>query len=89
MIEKTIEVVNKLGIHARPSAMLVKTATRFRSEFHIEKEGMKVNGKSIMGVMMLAAECGSELNIIIDGPDEEYLLKEIEKLFKEKFGEIE
>ena len=89
MIEKTIEVVNKLGVHARPSAMLVKTATRFRSEFHIEKEGMKVNGKSIMGVMMLAAECGSELNIIIDGPDEEYLLKEIEKLFKEKFGEIE
>lgn len=89
MIEKTIEVVNKLGIHARPSAMLVKTATRFRSEFHIEKEGMKVNGKSIMGVMMLAAECGSELNLIIDGPDEEYLLKEIEKLFKEKFGEIE
>ncbi|MFA7056860.1 MAG: HPr family phosphocarrier protein [Candidatus Cloacimonadales bacterium] len=89
MIEKTIEVVNKLGVHARPSAMLVKTATKFRSEFHIEKEGMKVNGKSIMGVMMLAAECGSELNIIIDGPDEEYLLKEIEKLFKEKFGEIE
>jgi len=89
MIEKTIEVVNKLGVHARPSAMLVKTATRFRSEFHIEKEGMKVNGKSIMGVMMLAAECGSELNLIIDGPDEEYLLKEIEKLFKEKFGEIE
>lgn len=89
MIEKTIQVENKLGVHARPSAMLVKAATKFRSEFHIEKEGMKVNGKSIMGVMMLAAECGSELNIIIDGPDEEYLLKEIEKLFKEKFGEIE
>lgn len=88
MIEKIIKVENKLGLHARPSAMLVKAATKFRSELHIESEGMKVNGKSIMGVMMLAAECGAELNVIIDGPDEEHLLKEIEKLFKEKFGEL-
>ena len=89
MIEKTIQVENKLGLHARPSAMLVKAATKYRSEFHIEKEGMDVNGKSIMGVMMLAAECGSELNIIIDGPDEEYLLKEIVQMFNDKFGEAE
>ncbi len=89
MIEKTIQVENKLGLHARPSAMLVKTATKYRSDFHIEKEGMKVNGKSIMGVMMLAAECGAELNLLIDGPDEDYLLKEIEKLFNERFGESE
>ncbi|MBI9031155.1 HPr family phosphocarrier protein [bacterium] len=89
MIEKSIQVENKLGLHARPSAMLVKVATKYRSEFHIEKEGMKVNGKSIMGVMMLAAECGSELNLFIDGPDEEYLLKEIENLFNDRFGETE
>lgn len=89
MIEKTIQVENKLGLHARPSAMLVKIATKYRSEFHIEKEGMKVNGKSIMGVMMLAAECGAELNLLIDGPDEEYLLKEIEGLFNNRFGESE
>jgi len=89
MIEKTIQVDNKLGLHARPSAMLVKVATKYRSEFHIEKEGMKVNGKSIMGVMMLAAECGSELNMVINGPDEEYLLKEIEQLFNDRFGEAE
>jgi phosphocarrier protein len=89
MIQKTIQVENKLGLHARPSAMLVKLATRYRSEFHIEKEGMKVNGKSIMGVMMLAAECGSELNMLIDGPDEAYLLKEIEDLFNARFGETE
>ncbi len=89
MIEKTIQVQNKLGLHARPSALLVKTATKFRSEFHIEKEGMKVNGKSIMGVMMLAAECGSELLVMIDGPDEQYLLKEIEELFGNLFGESE
>ncbi len=89
MIEKTIQVENKLGLHARPSAMLVKAATKYRSEFHIEKEGMKVNGKSIMGVMMLAAECGSELSLLIDGPDEAYLLKEIEQLFNDRFGEAE
>lgn len=89
MIEKIIQVENRLGLHARPSAMLVKAATKYRSEFHIEKEGMKVNGKSIMGVMMLAAECGSELTILVEGPDEEYLLKEIEKLFSDKFGETE
>ncbi|OQY39198.1 MAG: phosphocarrier protein HPr [Candidatus Cloacimonetes bacterium 4572_65] len=87
MIEKNILVNNRLGLHARPSALLVKTATRFRSEFHIEKDGMKVNGKSIMGVMMLAAECGSELSLIIDGPDEAYLLEELEELFNTKFGE--
>jgi phosphocarrier protein len=89
MIEKIIQVENKLGLHARPSAMLVKAATKYRSEFHIEKEGMKINGKSIMGVMMLAAECGSELNILIDGPDEEYLLKEIIQMFSSRFGEAE
>lgn len=58
---------------------MVKAATKYRSEFFIEKEGMRVNGKSIMGVMMLAAECGSKLQLIANGVDEDYLLAEIKK----------
>jgi len=76
-----------LGLHARPSALLVRAATKFRSEFFIEKDGTKVNGKSIMGVMMLAAECGSQLQLIADGVDEEYLLQELSELIKSGFGE--
>lgn len=87
MLEKKIKITNKLGLHARPSALVVKAATKYRSEFFIEKDGMKVNGKSIMGVMMLAAECGSVVNLIADGVDEEYLLKEIEELIASGFGE--
>lgn len=87
MLEKKIKITNKLGLHARPSALVVKAATKYRSEFFIEKDGMKVNGKSIMGVMMLAAECGSMVNLIVDGVDEEYLLQEIEELIASGFGE--
>lgn len=87
MLKKTITVTNKLGLHARPSAMLVKAATKFRSEFFIEKDGMRVNGKSIMGVMMLAAEYQSNLDLIANGVDETYLLDEVEALFSSKFGE--
>ncbi|HNX00020.1 MAG TPA: HPr family phosphocarrier protein [Candidatus Cloacimonadota bacterium] len=87
MLKKTITVTNKLGLHARPSAMLVKAATKFRSDFFIEKDGMRVNGKSIMGVMMLAAEYQAQLDLIADGVDENYLLDEVEALFSSKFGE--
>jgi phosphocarrier protein HPr len=87
MNQKKIKVTNKLGLHARPSALIVKAATKYRSEFFIEKDGMKVNGKSIMGVMMLAAECGSALNLIADGVDEDYLLEEIGALIDGGFGE--
>lgn len=87
MLRKTIKVTNKLGLHARPSALVVRAATKYRSEFFIEKEGMQVNGKSIMGVMMLAAECGSVLDLIADGVDEEYLLDEIAALITSGFGE--
>lgn len=80
-------VTNKLGLHARPSAVLVKAATKYRSEFFIEKEGMRVNGKSIMGVMMLAAECGSKLQLIANGVDEDYLLAEIKEMIENGFGE--
>jgi len=87
MISQEITVDNKLGLHARPSALLVKAATKYRSEFFIEKDGMKINGKSIMGVMMLAAEYKSKLVLIADGVDEQYLLDEISSMFHSRFGE--
>lgn len=87
MMNKTIQIQNRLGLHARPSALLVKLANKFRSEFHIKKDDMIVNGKSIMGVMMLAAEFKSEIELIADGVDEEYLLEEVVNLFDTKFGE--
>ncbi len=87
MTSQEITVDNKLGLHARPSALLVKAATKYRSEFYIEKDGMRVNGKSIMGVMMLAAEYQSKLVLIADGVDEQHLLQEITTMFAERFGE--
>ena len=87
MSRRKVKVVNKLGLHARPAALLVKAATKYRSDFFIEKDGIRVNGKSIMGVMMLAAECGSVLDLIADGVDEEYLLDEISELIASGFGE--
>ncbi|MBT3169143.1 MAG: HPr family phosphocarrier protein [Candidatus Cloacimonetes bacterium] len=87
MLRKTVEITNKLGMHARPATMIVKIATRFRSEFKIIKDNMEINGKSIMGVMTLAAEYGSKLELLVDGVDEEHLLNEISELFISKFGE--
>ncbi len=87
MISKKIQIQNRLGLHARPSALLVKLANKFRSEFHISKDDMVINGKSIMGVMMLAAEYKSEIEILADGVDEEYLMEELINLFESKFGE--
>ncbi|MFA6673814.1 MAG: HPr family phosphocarrier protein [Candidatus Cloacimonadaceae bacterium] len=86
-MRKKVIVTNKLGLHARPSALLVRAATKYRSEFQIEKDGTTVNGKSIMGVMMLAAECGSTLELIADGVDEEYLINEITEMIDSGFGE--
>ena len=87
MMQRTVTVKNKLGLHARPSALVVKAATKYRSDFHITKDGMEINGKSIMGVMMLAAECGSVLELRAEGVDEQYLLDEIEELIESGFGE--
>ena len=87
MKSQQIKIENKLGLHARPSALIVRAATKYRSEFFLIKDGMKVNGKSIMGVMMLAAESGSEIELIADGVDEDYLLDEISGLIASKFGE--
>jgi len=80
-------VVNKLGIHARPAAMFVKTANRFHCDIFVEKDGEKVNGKSIMGMMMLAAGPGSKLTVHAHGQDAPQALTELETLIKRKFDE--
>ena len=87
MAERTLQIVNKLGIHARPAAEIVKTAARFKSEITIIRDDMEVNGKSIMGVMMLAAECGSSILIRAAGPDEEAALDALAALIANGFGE--
>jgi phosphocarrier protein len=80
-------VANKLGIHARPAAMFVKTANRFACDIFVEKDGEKVNGKSIMGMMMLAAGPGSTLTVYAHGQDAPQALAELETLIKRKFDE--
>jgi phosphocarrier protein HPr len=87
MLERRVTVVNAHGIHARPAAEIVKTAARFASQILLEKDGLEVNGKSIMGVMMLAAECGSEVTIRADGADADDALAAITALIAGKFGE--
>lgn len=87
MITQTTRIVNKLGLHARPSAQLVTTASRFESEVFFSRDQLRVNGKSIMGVMMLAAEQGSELLVEVSGPDEERAMAEILKVIESGFGE--
>jgi phosphocarrier protein len=80
-------VSNKLGIHARPAALFVKTANRFSCDIFVEKDGEKVNGKSIMGLMMLAAGPGSKVMVSAEGADASQALAELEKIFKQKFDE--
>jgi phosphocarrier protein len=88
MIERTVTIRNRAGLHTRPAAALVKLAARFECEFFIQKDGFEINGKSIIGVMTLAAERGSSLTLIFDGPDEELAADAIERLFNDGFGEI-
>ncbi len=87
MIERETTVVNSLGLHARPAAQLVRLASTFESEIHLVKDGVPVNGKSIMGVMMLAAECGSAIGVRADGADEEAAMAAIVELISTGFGE--
>lgn len=89
MIKITIKIINKLGLHARASAKFVATAARFQSHLDVTKQSQTVNGKSIMGVMMLAASQGSELTLQIDGPDEEDMQKALVDLINNRFGEAE
>jgi len=87
MIQRQVTIKNRAGLHTRPAATLVKTAARFQSDFFIEKDGMEINGKSIIGVMTLAAEQGSVLNLRFEGEDEEAAAAAIVELFERGFDE--
>ncbi len=87
MVEKEVEIVNRLGIHARPATKFVETAEKFQSNIIVEKDGFEVNGKSILGMMMLVAPKGTKIKIKADGPDEEEALKALVKLVEDGFGE--
>jgi len=86
-LTKELTIINRLGLHARPSAMFVKTASRFKCEIWVEKDGERVNGKSIMGLMMLAAGQGSKLLLTCEGNDCDKALAEIEEIIRRKFDE--
>jgi phosphocarrier protein HPr len=88
MIEKTVKIVNKAGLHTRPAATIVKLASKYKSEFFISKDGMNVNGKSIIGVMTLVAEMGSELLLTFNGADENEAAQEIVDYFNRGFDEM-
>lgn len=88
MIEREAVIINKAGMHTRPASLLVKLASKFKSEFFIIKKGFQINGKSIIGVMSLAAEFGSKLTLRFDGPDEEKAAEAITGFFNEGFGEL-
>ncbi len=84
---KELVVQNKLGIHARPAAMIVRITNKFKSEVFVEKDEEQVNGKSIMGLMMLAAGKGSKVKFVVTGDDAEQMVAELEALFARKFDE--
>ena len=87
MLSKQMKIINRLGLHARAAAQLVKLANQFGSEIMIEKDGESVNAKSIMGILMLAAVCGSEITVNIEGSDSEEAMIAIEEMVKDGFGE--
>ena len=89
MLRNKIVINNKLGLHARAAAKLVHLSSRFGSEIQLIKDDQIVNGKSIMGVMMLAASKGTELELVVEGEDEKQALDALEKLIRERFGEEE
>ena len=84
---KDLVIENRNGLHARPAALFVKTASRFRAEVWVEKDEERVNGKSIMGLMMLAAGKGSVLKVMAEGEDADSVIAELESLLKTRFGE--
>jgi phosphocarrier protein len=89
MIKRDFTISNKLGLHARPSALVTKTAARFKSEVWMTRAGRRVNAKSIMGVMMLAAGYGAQVAVDVDGEDEAAAMEAIGGLIESKFGEDE
>lgn len=88
-MERTIPIVNKLGLHARAAAKLVTLASKFEADVRIRKDGREVSGKSIMGVMMLAAAKGSEITLIVEGGDAQQAIEELSQLVADRFGEEE
>ncbi|MFH1687491.1 MAG: HPr family phosphocarrier protein [bacterium] len=87
MITRKVKIVNRLGLHARPSALLVTIASRYQSSVFLQRDDLKVNGKSIMGVMMLAAEKGAQITFEVDGPDEEKAMEALVEVVMSGFGE--
>jgi phosphocarrier protein len=87
MVERTVQILNKNGLHARPAAEVVKLAAKFASEITLARDDLEVNGKSIMGVMMLAAECGASVRLRADGADAEQAVDALATLIANKFGE--
>ena len=87
IVEREVQIVNKLGIHARPAAEIVKTSAKFKSTITIIRDELEVNAKSIMGVMMLAAEKGATVKLRADGPDAEEAVEALAQLIAAKFGE--
>ena len=87
MAERNVKIVNKHGLHARPAAEMVKAASRFKSDVTISRDDLEVNGKSIMGVMMLAAECGATITLRATGPDADDALDSLATLVASRFGE--
>jgi phosphocarrier protein HPr len=87
MVERIVTIRNRAGMHARPAALLVKTASSFTAQVYIEKDNERVNGKSIMGVITLGATFNTQLKVIADGPDEAKAVEAIQKLFENRFEE--
>ncbi|MBI4810016.1 MAG: HPr family phosphocarrier protein [Ignavibacteriales bacterium] len=87
MVEQEVTIKNRAGMHTRPAASLVKTAAKYKSDFFIYKDGVEINGKSIIGVMTLAAEQGAVLSLRFDGPDEKEAAQEVLDLFNRGFDE--
>ncbi len=86
-VAREFVVQNRFGIHARPAAMFVKTASRFQADVTVEKGAVRVSGKSIMGLMTMEASCGSKVRVVIEGPDADQAMDEIARLFEGKFHE--
>ncbi|MFT5503013.1 MAG: phosphocarrier protein HPr [Gammaproteobacteria bacterium] len=89
MLSETITIINKLGLHARAASKLVNTASQFSSDVFIDKQGNRVNAKSIMGVMMLAASRGTEVLLEVEGSDQEDCMEAVKNLINNRFGESE
>lgn len=88
MVVREVTVTNRAGLHTRPASMIVRTASKFKSDFFIQKDSYEINGKSIIGVMTLAAEKGATLTLTFEGEDEEDAAAAVAELFESGFGEV-